>query len=103
MRITFHGEVVAINEGIYNVIVFKNLEVENKHYYRFITITIPPNWKHKILKRGDKGYVEYEAVYGGDEYFKCSEGIKKQYNYSQYYFIGFVSEQDKSENTEFKV
>lgn len=43
MRVTFHGEVVAIREEVYITIVFKNLEVQNDHYYRFITVTIPPN------------------------------------------------------------
>lgn len=102
MRVTFHGEVVAIREEVYITTVFKNLEVQNDHYYRFITVTIPPNWNYNKLEIGDKGYVEYDAVCGGDEYFKPSEGIKKQYNYSQYYFVNFIKEQNKVINKEFK-
>lgn len=102
MRVTFHGEVKAISEGTYTTIVFKNLEVANDHYYRFITITVPPNWNYNGLRVGDKGYIEYDAICGGDEYFKSSEGKIKQYNYSQYYFVNFIKEQEQIINKEFK-
>ena len=101
MRITYLGEVVAIQPGQYTLYVFKNLDEEKGSILRYITATRLPNWNCKDLKVGDIGYFECEYVNAGDPYYQASTGNMETYNYTVCYLINFIEKQKDIEQKEF--
>lgn len=101
MQVTLHGEVIVKSTGFFTNIIFKNLDEPEEGWYRYVTVTIPPGWNVVDLKKGDVGYITYEPVTAGDEYYCSQEKKFKKYEYSNYYFVKFVKGQENI-NTEFK-
>lgn len=102
MRITIKGQLVAIHEELYTNYVFKNLDEPNNSFMRYVTLTQCPNWMGNKPNIGDIGFVEYEYVEAGDNYFCRETGDKLQYNYTACYFISFIKDVEKITNKEFK-
>lgn len=102
MRNTIRSKLVAKQDGVYKNYVFQNLDQENNSIFKYITVTECPNWNlTKNLKIGDIGYLEYEFVEAGDEYFKRDSKETKQYNFTTNYLLNFIEEKEKI-NTEYK-
>lgn len=43
LKFTFHGKVVAIEEGQYKHIVFQNLDEQDDSFLKYITTSVCPN------------------------------------------------------------
>lgn len=55
-------------------------------------VTRWPNWQHRDLKLGEKGFLEYKEVQAGiDTWWDGEKFIP--YNYSNIIFIKFIEEQ----------
>ena len=102
MRVTIYGKVVAIQDGMYTQYVFRNFDEQDNSLMRYITVTKCPNWIGESPQLGDIGYVQYEYVEAGDNYFQATTGTTSQYNYTSCYFISFIKEKEKIECKEFK-
>lgn len=102
MRNTIKGKLVAKQDGVYKNYVFQNLDQADNSIFKYITITECPNWNiGQELNLGDIGYLEYEFVEAGDDYFERSSKEIKQYNFTTNYFLNFIRETEKI-NTEYK-
>ena len=80
----------------YHTLVFKNLENNCPFGHAYVMTTVSPNWQSKIPEINDVGYLTYEEVTAGDNYYSRSTQTIMKYNYSNIYFIKFVKEQDNS-------
>jgi len=101
MRVTYLGEVVAIQPGQYTNYVFKNLDESDNSLLRYITVTRLPNWNCKNLEIGDTGYFECDYVNAGDNYYQTSTGNTGTYNYTVCYLLNFIEKQEKINQKEF--
>jgi hypothetical protein len=102
MKNTIHSKLVAKQDGIYKNYVFQNLDQADNSIFKYITVTECPNWNiGNDLKIGDIGFVEYEFVEAGEDYFKRSSQETKQYNFTTNYFLSFIKEKQEI-NTEYK-
>lgn len=101
MRVTYLGEVVAIQPGQYTVYVFKNLDENDNSLLRYISVTKLPNWNCQDLNVGDLGYVECDYVNAGDSYYQVNTQCIESYNYTVCYLINFIKKQDKINKKEF--
>lgn len=101
MRITIRGKLVAIQEEMYTNYVFQNLDEPENCLMRYVTLTQCPNWVGVKPKIGDVGFVEYEYVEAGENYFCRDTGDTSQYKYTCCYFISFIKDIEKVTNKEF--
>lgn len=103
MRRTVYGTIVAYQEGQYKQMVIKNLDELENSWDRYIMMTICPNWQGVLPKLNDTGYIEFEEVKGGDNYFRVTTGNIDTYKYSGCYFLNFIKEPEIIESKkEFK-
>ena len=103
MRTTYHGRVVAFQDGQYKQIVVQNLDEPENSWDRYVMLTICPNWQGSIPKIEEQGFFEFEEVQGGEKYYNRSTGTENIYQYSGVYFMGFVPEPQITESQkEFK-
>jgi hypothetical protein len=79
----------AIKEGVYTMYVFKNLEDSN-----YIMCTRLPNWQTPDISIGDVGFLNYQVVKAGEEYYNPITEEQIKYSYSNIYFINFVRESE---------
>ena len=101
MRNTIKSKLVAKQDGIYKIYVFQNLDLPNQSLFKYITVVECPNWQTQQLKIGSIGFMEYEFVEAGENYFERSSGETKQYNFTTNYFINFIEEKQEI-NKEYK-
>lgn len=103
MRTTYHGKVVAFQDGQYKQIVVQNLDEPENSWDRYVMLTICPNWLGNLPKIGDIGYFQFEEVRGGEKYYDRSTGEENIYQYSGIYFMDYVPEpQVVEQQKEFK-
>ena len=50
MRTTYHGRVVAFQDGQYKQIVVQNLDEPENSWNRYVMLTICPNWQGSLPK-----------------------------------------------------
>lgn len=76
--------------GGYTTYVFKNLD--NAPFgHQYLMCTRWPNWEHRNLDIGEKGYLTYKEVIAGvDSWYDGKDFIP--YNYTNIIFIKFVKE-----------
>lgn len=79
----------AIKEGVYTMYVFKNLEDSN-----YVMCTRLPNWQTPDISIGDVGFLNYQVVKAGEEYYNPTTEEQIKYSYSNIYFINFVRESE---------
>lgn len=84
------AKLLAIKEGVYTIYVFKD-NINNK----YIMCTRLPNWQVQEINIGDEGYLQYQEIKAGDEYYDISIEKNKKYNYSNIYFNNFVKKSEK--------
>lgn len=94
---TIRCQVVAKEQDLlgYQTLVVKNLE-DNSLLHSYCMIVVFPNWQSVIPEIGDKGFLEYEDVKAGDEYYSRKFGTVMKYEYTNRIFIKFVLEVDNS-------
>ena len=81
----------------YTTYVFKCLEPNPTFGHNYVMVTRLPNWCHRDLDIGEKGYLTYNEVVAGKDTWFCPEtGQFIPYNYTNIYFIKFVKEEDNS-------
>ena len=83
------AKLLAIKEGVYTIYVFKD-NINNK----YIMCTRLPNWQVQEINIGDEGYLQYQEIKAGDEYYDISIEKNKKYNYSNIYFNNFVKKSE---------
>lgn len=88
-------KLVAIREGHYSVYVFFNLI--NSEY---IMCTRLPNWQVPSISIGDIGFLQYQTVTAGEEYFNVETQQTTKYLYSNVYFINFILKNESLQNNE---
>ena len=102
MQNTIRSKLVAKQDGFYKNYVFQNLDQENNSIFKYITVTLCPNWSIECeIEIGDIGFLEYEFVEAGEDYFQRNSKEIKQYNFTTNYFLNFIREKEKI-NKEYK-
>lgn len=86
---------IAAREGTYTVYVFQNIETK-----AYIMCTRLPDWRVPSININDTGFLEYQIVQAGDEYFDINTQKFIKYNYSNVYFINFIQKQEILLNNE---
>lgn len=89
------AKLCALRESKYTVYVFQ--DVINEEY---IMCTRLPNWNIPKINIGDIGFLQYQIVKSGDEYFNPSTGETDKFNYSNIYFNNFILKSDVVNNQE---
>lgn len=87
-RIT-EAKLLAVREGVYTLYVFKD-SINNT----FIMCTRLPNWQIPDVTIGDEGFLQYQTVKAGEEYFDVTTGEKNTFKYTNVYFINFVKKSE---------
>lgn len=86
---------LAVREGNYTMFVFQ--DVNSKQY---IMCTRLPNWQTPEVKVGDHGFLEYQEVKAGEDYYNPATQTTEHYSYSNIYFMNFVQKTNISNNSE---
>lgn len=89
MEFVTYAKLIAVRQGNYTLYVFE--DIANKS---FIMCTRLPNWQTPEIEMGEEGFLKYQNVVAGEEYFEPATGIKKVYNYTNTYFINFIQKSD---------
>lgn len=92
MRITIHGKVVAYREAQYSKLVIESFDEPVTSVFKYIMMTICPNWQGIIPKLGNSGYFEYEEVQAGEPYYNRETGEISSYQFPDNYFINFIED-----------
>lgn len=90
-----HVKLLACRLGVYTQYVFQNLDDKS-----YIMCTKLPNWQVPEIQIGDTGFLEYQEVKSGDQYFDPTSQQMMYYNYSNIYFINFIQKTDIIQNNE---
>lgn len=102
MQNTIKGKLVATQDGVYKNYVFQNLDQANNSIFKYITVTACPNWNiGQNVEIGDIGFLKYEFVEAGDDYYQRNSKEVKQYNFTNNYFLNFIKEKEEI-NKEYK-
>lgn len=83
------AQLIAVRKGVYTMYVFKNLEDST-----YVMCTKLPNWQTPDVTVGDIGFLNYQIVKAGEEYYNPSTDETIKYLYSNIYFINFVQKSD---------
>lgn len=90
-RYTILAKLEAKREGQYTQYVFKNLDEPDNSWDRYILCTRCPNWEcHEDIQIGIEGYLTFEPVEAGSQYYNPNSAEYCLYKYSGIYFINFV-------------
>lgn len=84
-----HCKLVARKDGVYTLLVFKDLES-----FEYIMCTLLPNWNPQNISINDEGFLKFQEVSAGEEYFDVDSQSNKRYKYSNIYFLNFIHKQD---------
>jgi len=87
--VVINAKLLAIKDGNYTVYVFKNLDTGS-----YLMCTKLPNWQTSNVSVGDEGFLKYEEVKAGEEYFNPGTETKEIYNYSNVYFVNFLQKSE---------
>ena len=86
-------KLLAVREGAYTVYVFRSILTD-----KYIMCTRLPNWQSPKININDEGFLQYQIVQAGEEYFNPLTQEKIRYNYSNVYFNNFVKRSDCCES-----
>lgn len=102
MRTTFHAKMVAKQDDFYPIFVFQNLDEKENSLFKYLAVTLLPNWNGRIPEIGEIGFLSCEYVDAGEEYYQRSTGSREQYQYTSCYFLNFIKEQEKQQTIDYK-
>jgi hypothetical protein len=91
-----HVKLMATRLGTYSMYVFKDLDVQDN----YIMCTRLPNWQVPEIQIGDAGFLEYQYVEAGQEYYDLATEKMAKYLYTNVYFINFIQKTDILQNNE---
>lgn len=96
--ITIKSQLVAKEKDLLDYItyVFKCLENNISFGHSYVMCTRVPNWQHRDIDIGEIGFLQYEEVKAGENWYNPQTGIYTPYKYTNIYFIKFVKEIDNS-------
>lgn len=81
------SKLLAVRDEVYSIYVFKNLDTNT-----YVMCTKLPNWQTPNVSIGDEGFLSYQDVVAGEEYYNPLTQTSHVYNYSNVYFMNFVQE-----------
>lgn len=87
-------ELIACREGTYTTYVFQNTETR-----QYIMCTRLPNWNAPDIMLGDTGYLSYNIVEAGEEYYDPDQDRVIKYHYTNIYFVSFIKESKTVNNS----
>jgi hypothetical protein len=100
--ITIYCKILVIQDGQYSEIVVEDLNRDYTDDLKYVTVVKLPYWENPQFTMGDKGYLEFQSVKGGEtQYFSRNEKDFEYYKYSNNYFIRFIKEKDLCKQKEF--
>lgn len=83
------AKLIAIRQSTYTMYVFQNLD--NGEY---IMCTRLPNWQVPDIDIGVEGFLNYQIVKAGEQYFDPISETNVCYKYSNIYFINFINKDE---------
>jgi hypothetical protein len=86
-------KLLAVREGLYTTYVFQTLDTKE-----YVMCTRLPNWKVPEIAIGDEGFLQYQVVQAGEEYFNVETQTMVKYNYSNIYFNNFILKTENINN-----
>ena len=84
-------KLVAVKEGLYSMYVFKDLDTS-----KYIMCTKLPNWNMPNIAIGEEGFIKYQEVMAGQEYYNPSSEQTEKYKYSNLYLISYINKSEIS-------
>ena len=100
---TIYCKIKAIQAGFYTNIVVEDLTREWTDPYKFITVVRCPNWEcPESINIDDVGYLCYQPVREGEQWYNSQTKEFDVYKYTNMYFMNFIRETDVSYVKEFK-
>lgn len=99
---TIRCKLVAVTSGTYTVYVFEDINKDFTDTAKYIMCTRVPNWSTSDEPQlNDTGYLQFNYVNGGDQYFKAATETMEFYKNTAYYFINFIKEKEMLNQKEF--
>ena len=86
-------KLLAIKESNYTMYVFQNLDT-----FEYIMCTKPPNWQTDDIMVGEEGFLKYESVKAGEEYYDPNTETSITYKYTNTYFTNFIRKSEITNN-----
>jgi len=86
-------KLLAVREGTYTVYVFKVIERDD-----YIMCTRLPNWQVPEIAVDDVGFLQYQIVKAGEDYFDPKTEKTVKYLYSNIYFMNFIQKSNILKN-----
>lgn len=87
-------KLLAIRHGAYSMYVFKDLINNN-----LIMGTMLPNWEIPNIQIGEIGFLKYQKVKAGEQYYNPTTEEIHTYRYTNLYILNFVKETDAIEKS----
>lgn len=84
-----NAKLLAVKHGAYTIYVFKNIDDGS-----YVMCTKLPNWQSPVMEIGDEGFLKYEKVVAGQQFFNPATNSFQVYNYSNIYFENFVGKSE---------
>lgn len=101
-KLTIRGKLVAKQDGVYRNYVFQNLDESDTSLYKYITVTICPNWQNvERMNIGDTGFLTAEYVTSGEIYVDKLTGEETRYKNTAIYFINFIKDNKEIQTKEY--
>lgn len=99
---TLHVQLEVVQEGQYTLYVFNDLNQPLDSIDKYLMVVRLPNWTGNFPKVGDKGYLQFDIVNGGEKYYRRDTQEYCTYNYTNNYYLNFIPEREEINNKEFK-
>lgn len=102
-KYTIYCQIKAILPGLYTQLVVEDLNREYTDVYKYVTVVRCPNWEcSESMDIGDVGYLQFQSVREGENWYNAETKEYETYKYTNNYFMGFIKEKDVSYVKEFK-
>ena len=94
MKKVLRAKLITLQNEIddYTTYVFQNLEAQVTSE-KYIMCTRFPNWKTDTINIGDEGFLEYNEVVAGDDYwYDYHNYMLVPYKYTNNHFVNFIKD-----------
>lgn len=89
---TLKCKVMELSKGTYSKMVIQDLES-----LEYVMLTVFPNWQGEIPSKNQIGYIEFEFVEAGTEYYNKDLKIYETYSNTHLIFKTFIQETPKNQ------
>lgn len=83
------AKLIAERQSAYTVYVFQNTETGD-----YIMCTRLPNWQTPEVFLNEEGFLQFQEVKAGEEYYDISQEKNIKYLYSNVYFKNFIKKSE---------